>query len=129
MSDRLLRMFEAISSRRSLIGEVSAKVTALLVGVFGFAGRGDAKQCNCGQAISCCCLCGSNDSGCITTCKAMHYFGWAWVCPNGPTQTCCFECFNAGTPKCGGSCSNCQAGAFCSSAGSVIGCSYSCAEL
>ena len=122
MLDKLIQLFEDVSSRRGFVGRCSARVTALMVSICGLEHLAEAKQCICGYPTDCCCLCTPSSPSCITECKGLHYFGWWWVCGGGITSRCCFECFQYQS-SCGGTCGICP-GAYCSySDGNLSDCS------
>src|SRR2546430_68733 len=113
MLDKMLDIFEAVSSRRGFIGRTSARIMALSAGVLGFNRLAEACSCPCGFSTFCCCLCKTSSSDCVSTCTAPKV-RWCWTCYYGgfpgPAVNC-FECF---TSNCGGTCGNCGSNVVCS---------------
>lgn len=106
MLDKLIEVFENISSRRRFIGRSSAQAIALMAGVFGFTQLAEAGCC--GVRTGCCCLCKISDSNCQQTCKDFHGSAhWCWTCAAPLGTMSCYECF-FNTGGCGGTCQGCE---------------------
>ena len=101
MLSKLSELIETMTTRRSFIGRISARIVTLAAAVLGFTQFAEG-ACNCRQ-VYCCCLCKPHDPNCRTNCKAASgTCSWAWECyeshPPEYWAKLCYECFLSSSP-------------------------------